>query len=115
MKPIEFSRLKRPRQPMPNFILKALRKRGLLRAYRRRPAYRQNDYLAWIDRAKRAETIDRRLAEMLEDLTRGTDTWGCPTMQSDSPCRRRPRRLHEPSSALGSTSDVHPSSPGKPG
>jgi uncharacterized protein YdeI (YjbR/CyaY-like superfamily) len=63
---------------MPDFILKALRKRGPLRAYRRRPAYQQNDYLAWIDRAKRAETKDRRLAEMLEDLTLGDRYMGIP-------------------------------------
>jgi hypothetical protein len=78
MKPIEFSRLKRPRQPMPDFILKSLRKCGLLRVYKRRPAYQQDDYLAWIDRAKRSETKDWRLAEMLEDLTLGGRYMGMP-------------------------------------
>ncbi len=78
MKAEDFSRLERPRQPMPDFIIKALRRRGLLRAYRNRPAYQQNDSLAWINRAKRAETKDRRLAEMLEDLTRGDRYMGMP-------------------------------------
>ena len=40
-------------------------------AYRGRPAYQQNDYLAWIARAKRPETKEKRLAQMLEELERG--------------------------------------------
>ncbi len=78
MKAEDFSRLERPRQPMPDFIIKALRRRGRLRAYRNRPAYQQNDSLAWINKAKRAETKDRRPAEMLEDLTRGDRYMGMP-------------------------------------
>jgi hypothetical protein len=35
-------RLKRPIQPMPEFIHTALLTRGLLEAYQRRPAYQQN-------------------------------------------------------------------------
>ncbi len=65
------SRLKRPRYPMPTFIQRALVERGLMRAYRSRPAYQQNDYIGWITRAKLAATRDKRLAQMLDELTRG--------------------------------------------
>lgn len=70
----KFSNLKRPRYPMPNFIREALEKRGLMKAYRERPAYQQNDYIGWITRAKRQETVDKRLAQMLGELERG-DTY----------------------------------------
>ena len=33
----------RPRHPMPDFIRDALNERGLMHAYRARPAYQQND------------------------------------------------------------------------
>lgn len=79
------SRLKRPIQPMPDFVIKALRKQGLLRAYRSRPAYQQNDYLAWITRAKRQETKDRRLGQMLDDLTRGDRYMGMPYHAGKAP------------------------------
>jgi uncharacterized protein YdeI (YjbR/CyaY-like superfamily) len=67
----KFSRLKRPRYPMPDFVREALNQRGLMDAYRERPAYQQNDYIGWITRAKRPETIDKRLAQMLNELERG--------------------------------------------
>ena len=40
-------------------------------AYRARPDYQQNDYLGWINRAKRPETKERRLQQMLLELERG--------------------------------------------
>ena len=40
-------------------------------AFRTRPAYQQNDYLGWINRAKRPETKERRLRQMLSELERG--------------------------------------------
>ncbi len=64
----DFSRLKRPRQPMPADVRQALVERGLLQAYQDRPAYQQNDYLGWINRAKRDETKAQRLAQMLDEL-----------------------------------------------
>jgi uncharacterized protein YdeI (YjbR/CyaY-like superfamily) len=67
----DFSNLSRPIQPMPDFVLKALNSRGLLEAYRRRPPYQQNDYLSWINRAKRPETKEKRLQQMLGELARG--------------------------------------------
>ena len=56
---------------MPPAIRAALVKRGLLSAYRGRPAYQQNDYLGWIERAKRDVTKQKRLAQMLAELKQG--------------------------------------------
>ena len=56
---------------MPDFVLDALITHGLLEAYRRRPPYQQNDYIGWITRAKREETRQGRLAQMLHELDRG--------------------------------------------
>jgi uncharacterized protein YdeI (YjbR/CyaY-like superfamily) len=63
--------LKRPLNPMPAFVRDALLKRELMEAYRSRPAYQQNDYVGWISRAKRQETREKRLAQMLTELERG--------------------------------------------
>lgn len=64
-------RLKRPRYPMLEFVERALHDRGLMTAYQERPAYQQNDYLGWINRAKRQATKDKRLAQMLRELEAG--------------------------------------------
>ncbi len=68
---VDFSKLKRPRYPMPDFVRQTLNERGLMEAYHRRPAYQQNDYIGWINRAKRQETKEKRLHQMLEELDRG--------------------------------------------
>ena len=65
------SRLTRPIHRMPSFVRKALLENGVMKAYRLRPAYQQNDYLGWIIRAKLAPTRQRRLAQMLDELARG--------------------------------------------
>ena len=67
----KFRNLKRPRYPMPDFVKEALNKYDLMAAYRERPAYQQNDYIGWITRAKRAETVTSRLRQMLDELKRG--------------------------------------------
>lgn len=67
----KFRNLKRPRYPMPDFIREALVKRCLMAAYRERPAYQQNDYIGWITRAKRQETVQKRLSQMLQELECG--------------------------------------------
>ena len=67
----KFQNLKRPRYPMPEFVRAALIQRELMDAYRNRPAYQQNDYIGWITRAKRQETIEKRLAQMLDELESG--------------------------------------------
>lgn len=65
------TRLKRELHPMPTFVVDALVGCGLMDAYRRRPPYQQNDYVGWITRAKRAETQQKRLVQMLEELASG--------------------------------------------
>ena len=65
------SRLKRPINEMPKEVASALKRRRLDTAYRERAAYQQNDYLGWIARAKRPETRERRLAQMLDELAAG--------------------------------------------
>lgn len=56
---------------MPDFILEALRLRGLSDAYADRPAYQRNDYIGWITRAKKDETRQKRLDQMLQELETG--------------------------------------------
>ena len=63
--------MRRPRYPMPDFVRDALNDSGLTDAYRARPPYQQNDYVGWISRAKREDTRQRRLAQMLEELKKG--------------------------------------------
>ena len=63
--------LKRPRQPMPKEVLAALSNEGLMPAYEARPPYQRNDYLGWINRAKKTETKQRRLQRMLGELKAG--------------------------------------------
>ena len=62
---------RRPPQSMPPAVRDALKARGLLADYEARPFYQRNDYLAWIARPKRAETRERRLAQMLDELEQG--------------------------------------------
>jgi uncharacterized protein YdeI (YjbR/CyaY-like superfamily) len=56
---------------MPDEIREALASRSLTSAYEERPAYQQNDYLAWIARARRPETKQKRLNQMLDELAQG--------------------------------------------
>jgi len=39
--------------------------------YQARPPYQRNDYLGWIDGAKKPETKARRLQQMLDELEQG--------------------------------------------
>lgn len=63
--------LKRPIQPMPDFVARALIEEGLRDQYDARPAYQRNDYLWWINSAKREETRQKRLSTMLAELRAG--------------------------------------------
>jgi uncharacterized protein YdeI (YjbR/CyaY-like superfamily) len=67
----DFSKLKRPRYAMPDFIKEALVQSGLMEAYKERPPYQQNDYISWITRAKQETTRQKRLAQILSELERG--------------------------------------------
>ncbi len=68
---IDRSRMTREIHEMPAELQEALEARGLIAAYRRRPAYQQNDYVGWITRAKLPATRAKRLAQMLDELDAG--------------------------------------------
>ena len=63
--------MKRPANPMPEFVAQALEAEGLKGAFDLRPWYQRNDYLGWIMRAKRDATKVRRLQQMLDELRAG--------------------------------------------
>lgn len=63
--------LTRIRHKMPDYIRDALTERNLMDAYHARPDYQQNDYIGWITRAKREETRQKRLSQMLDELAGG--------------------------------------------
>ncbi len=57
---------------MPAFVRTALvRQGGSSALYAARPAYQRNDYLMWINKAKREGTRLKRLQQMLGELARG--------------------------------------------
>ncbi|UVK47384.1 YdeI/OmpD-associated family protein [Mesorhizobium sp. AR07] len=63
--------LKRALNPMPDDVRAALTERGVMVAYEVRPDYQKNDYLGRIGRAKRPDTRQKRLDQMLDELRRG--------------------------------------------
>jgi uncharacterized protein YdeI (YjbR/CyaY-like superfamily) len=65
------SPLKRQRYAMPDDVREALTRNSLLKAYRDRPPYQQNDYIGWITRARVDGTRNRRIAQMLQELAQG--------------------------------------------
>jgi uncharacterized protein YdeI (YjbR/CyaY-like superfamily) len=65
------STLKRARVRMPGNVRDALMDAGMFEGCQARPPYQRNDYLGWITRAKRPETRERRLRQMLRELARG--------------------------------------------
>lgn len=48
--------LARLKYPKPEFVRKALTKRGWMENCNNCPSYQQNDYIGWIMRAKRVDT-----------------------------------------------------------
>ena len=66
------SRLKRPLYPVPEEVLAVLEKEGLVDSYYERPPYQRNDYISWITRAKREETRQKRLQQMIDELKDGS-------------------------------------------
>jgi hypothetical protein len=68
---VKQSRLKRKRNSMPKFVREAIHAKGLMEKYLVRPDYQRNDYLGWIERAKREETKQKRLNQMLCELEHG--------------------------------------------
>ena len=69
--PERASKLRRKREAMPAFVEEALHFEGLVEDYRLRPDYQQNDYLLWINQAKKEKTKKKRLEQMLEELRNG--------------------------------------------
>ena len=65
------SRLTREVQAMPDDVRDTLTARKLTAAYDERPAYQRNDYLLWIASAKRRDTRQKRINQMLDELTKG--------------------------------------------
>ncbi len=61
----------RPREIMPQFVEDALQREGLRAACDARPPYQRNDWLTWINSAKRPETRSKRLQSMLAELRAG--------------------------------------------
>ena len=56
---------------MPEDVLQQLNETVTKAAYDERPHYQRNDYLAWIGRAKRSDTREKRIAQMLAELAEG--------------------------------------------
>ena len=67
----DISRMKRDIYEMPEDVRAALTGARLLEAYNSRPAYQQNDYIGWITQAKRDDTRQKRLDQMLDELSAG--------------------------------------------
>lgn len=63
--------LRRDLNQMPDDIAARLGAEGLTEAYQARPPYQRNDYLGWIAQAKRAETREKRIGQMLDELAGG--------------------------------------------
>jgi uncharacterized protein YdeI (YjbR/CyaY-like superfamily) len=75
--------LTRSLQEMPGFVAEALNENGLRKAYDARPPYQRNDYLGWINRAKRHETKEKRLRQMLAELQAGEGYMNMPWRARD--------------------------------
>ena len=62
---------RRARNPMPADVRQRLLDEQLMDDYDERPAYQRNDYLGWIGRAKRDETRQKRIDQMVDELRAG--------------------------------------------
>jgi len=67
----KLSKLKRPIHQMPDDIEILLKQSSLMERYKLRPPYQQNDYIGWINRAKRPETREKRIKQMIQELQSG--------------------------------------------
>ena len=73
---IQSARMTREIHDIPDDVAAALDQTGLWERYRKRPPYQQNDYIGWITQAKRQETRQKRLHQMLEELRQGNAYMG---------------------------------------
>ncbi len=67
----DYSRLKRKLNALPEPLQTTMQEHGVLDDFYQRPAYQQNDYIAWIERAKKPETREKRIQQMLDELEQG--------------------------------------------
>jgi len=56
---------------MPSDIMETLIEEGLVTDYEQRPRYQRNDYLGWMGRARRPETRQQHVDQMIDELRRG--------------------------------------------
>jgi len=56
---------------MPKDVEERLNAENLMDIYHNRPPYQQNDYIGWITRAKKAETRNKRINQMVSELHDG--------------------------------------------
>jgi uncharacterized protein YdeI (YjbR/CyaY-like superfamily) len=63
--------LRRKLYEMPADVKLALEENAVRADYDHRPPYQRNDYVAWIDRAVRADVRAKRLAQMIDELKKG--------------------------------------------
>lgn len=63
--------LSRTLLPMPEDVKNALVASDMWSEYMARPPYQRNDYIGWIERAERPETRQKRITQMIHELTKG--------------------------------------------
>jgi len=56
---------------MPADVRERLEREDVVGDYEARPRYQRNDYLGWIARAKRPQTREKRISQMVEELRDG--------------------------------------------
>ena len=56
---------------MPEDLAEALIKHKVQIQYDQRPPYQRNDYIGWINRAKRPETRQKRIDQTISELKAG--------------------------------------------
>ena len=56
---------------MPEDVANTLKQHGVYDDYTKRPYYQRNDYLWWIKQAKRPQTRQKRLQQMIDELMEG--------------------------------------------
>ena len=78
VKPARVKPSPRPQHDMPDVVSVALTQYGLWDRFNARPPYQRNDYLRWITEAKREVTRQKRLTQMLDELSAADAYMGMP-------------------------------------
>lgn len=61
---------------MPDDLKRRLEGENLTEAYEQRPPYQQNDYIGWINLAKREATREKRINQLIDELHAGNTYMG---------------------------------------